>query len=115
MPPADLKPTAILVAELAPTLSELGGVPVDDGGARAALVDGVTTEHDGKLAALPGRRIGVAFASAFTAVSCAVALQRTVGEAAQGGLRLGIDFGEALAGGETLVGDSVYVAARLQA
>ncbi|MEJ0069171.1 MAG: hypothetical protein WDO24_11120, partial [Pseudomonadota bacterium] len=62
---------------------------------------------------LPGRRLAVQFSSAFAAVSCAVALQRSP-SGDGGAIRIGIDFGDAISNGETIVGDGVYVASRLQ-
>jgi tetratricopeptide (TPR) repeat protein len=104
----EMKPTAILVAELAPT-----GDPEADQRAGVAALRPFVTQHDGTMVDLPGRRVAVQFSSAFAAVSCAVALQRSsVGEG--GGLRIGIDFGDTLSNGETIVGEGLYTAARLQ-
>jgi hypothetical protein len=105
----DIKPAAILVVELAAR----GDPETTDQRAGLAPLRPLIAEHDGEAVDLPGRRLAVRFSSAFAAVSCAVALQRA--PAGDGGaLRIGIDFGGALSNGETIVGDGVYVAARLQ-
>ena len=104
----EMKPTAVLVAELAPT-----GDPDADPRVAVAVLRPLVTQHDGVMVDLPGRRVAVQFSSAFAAVNCAVALQRSaIGEG--GGIRIGIDFGDTLSNGETIVGDGVYTAARLQ-
>jgi tetratricopeptide (TPR) repeat protein len=110
MTSSDMKPTAILVVELAPR----GDPETADARAGLTTLRPLITEHDGTAVDLPGARLAVQFSSAFAAVRCAVALQRS--PAGDGGvLRIGIDFGAALSNGETIVGDGVYVAARLQA
>jgi tetratricopeptide (TPR) repeat protein len=103
-----MKPTAILVVEMAP------GPDADivDPRAGLAALRPVIAQHDGTAIDLPGRRVAVQFSSAFAAVNCAVALQRS--PAGESGLRIGVDFGDAISNGETVVGDGVYVAARLQ-
>src|SRR5258706_4169685 len=104
----EMKPTAVLVVELAPT-----GDPDADPRVAVAVLRPLIAQHDGVMVDLPGRRVAVQFSSAFAAVNCAVALQRSaIGEG--GGLRIGIDFGDTLSNGETIVGDGVYTAARLQ-
>jgi len=109
MSSADIKPTAVLVVELAAH----GNPETSDQRAGLAALRPLIAEHDGAVVDLPGRRLAVEFSSAFAAVSCAVALQRA--PAGDGGaLRIGIDFGSAISNGETIVGDGVYVAARLQ-
>ena len=107
-PTADTKPTAILVVELAPSLDP----DIADPRAGLAALRPVIAQHDGIAVDLPGRRVAVQFSSAFAAVNCAVALQRS--PAGDSGLRIGVDFGDAISNGETMVGDGVYVAARLQ-
>jgi tetratricopeptide (TPR) repeat protein len=103
-----MKPTAILVVELAP-----GPDPdIVDPRAGLAALRPVIAQHDGTVVDLPGRRVAVQFSSAFAAVNCAVALQRS--PAGDSGLRIGVDFGDAISNGETIVGDGVYVASRLQ-
>ncbi|MBV8165985.1 MAG: hypothetical protein JO021_04270 [Alphaproteobacteria bacterium] len=105
------KPSAILVAALqAPP-----GVDPDEPPDRTPLdaLQPIVAEHDGTMMAMPGLRMVAQFSNAFAAVSCAVALQRSpVGDC--GALRIGVDVGAAISDGETVVGDAVYVAARLQ-
>lgn len=109
MTTADIKPSAILVVELAPR----GDPELADPRAGLATLRPLITEHHGTAVDLPGARLAVQFSSAFAALTCAVALQRS--PAGDGGaLRIGIDFGSAIANDETIVGDGVYVAARLQ-
>lgn len=106
----ELKPTAVLIA----ALTADDAVPPPDAAAGAADLKRLIAEHDGVPVDMPGRRVGAQFRSAFAAVSCAMALQRATRDAAAD-LRIGIDFGDTLSNGETIVGDGVYVAARLQA
>jgi tetratricopeptide (TPR) repeat protein len=110
----DIKPAAILVVELAARGDpETSDDSTDDPRAGLTALRPLIAEHDGKAVDMPGRRLAVQFSSAFAAVSCAVALQRApVGDG--GTLRIGVDFGSAISNGETIVGDGVYVAARLQ-
>lgn len=108
---SDAKPLAILVAALtAPPGADPGEAP--DRAPLTAL-EPIVAEHDGAMMNLPGLRVVMTFSNAFAAVSCAVALQRSpVGD--YGALRIGVDLGAAISDGETVVGDAVYVASRLQ-
>ena len=115
-PSADMKPTAVLVVELAPSpdadTDAATSLGVPDPRAGLAALRPVIAQHDGTVVDLPGRRVAAHFSSAFAAVSCAIALQRS--PAGDSGLRIGVDFGAVISNGETMVGDGVYVASRLQ-
>ena len=62
----EMKPTAVLVAELAPT-----GDPDADPRVAVAVLRPLVAQHDGVMVDLPGRRVAVQFSSAFAAVNCA--------------------------------------------
>jgi tetratricopeptide (TPR) repeat protein len=103
---------AVLVVELAPSADAGTDLDTPDPRAGFAALRPVIAQHDGTVVDLPGRRVAVHFSSAFAAVNCAVALQRS--PAGDSGLRIGVDFGDVISNGETMVGDGVYVASRLQ-
>jgi DNA-binding NarL/FixJ family response regulator/class 3 adenylate cyclase len=71
-------------------------------------------EHGGREVKSTGDGLMVAFASAASAVRCAVDMQRATAEAADGlELRVGLDAGEPLHDGEDLYGSAVILANRL--
>lgn len=105
------KPSAVLVAALALPVGDDPGEAPDRTPLQA--LQPIVAEHDGAMMNLPGLRVVATFSNAFAAVSCAVALQKSP-SGDYGALRIGVDFGAAISDGETVVGDAVYVASRLQ-
>jgi class 3 adenylate cyclase len=88
---------------------------------RRELVDPEIAEHRGRIVKTTGDGLLVEFASAVDAVRCAVAVQRRMAVAAAAPperrieLRIGINVGDVLADGDDILGDSVNIAARLEA
>ena len=88
---------------------------------RRDLVDPKIDEHRGRIVNTTGDGLLVEFASAIDAVRCALAVQRSM--AAEAGepperqiqFRVGINVGDVLADGDDILGDSVNIAARLEA
>jgi len=88
---------------------------------RRDLVDPEIAAHRGRIVKTTGDGLLVEFASAVDAVRCAVAVQRGMTAAASEPLdrqiqfRVGINVGDVLADGDDILGDSVNIAARLEA
>jgi DNA-binding NarL/FixJ family response regulator len=76
------------------------------------LLRHAVAEHGGREVKSTGDGLMVAFASAVSAVRCAVDMQRAAAEAGHE-LRVGLDAGEPLPEGEDLYGTPVIVASRL--
>jgi len=116
---------AILAADVAGYSRLIG---IDEEGTLARLkayrrerVDPKIAEHRGRIVNTTGDGVLVEFASAIDAVRCALAVQR--GMAAEVGepperqiqFRVGINVGDVLADGDDILGDSVNIAARIEA
>jgi DNA-binding response OmpR family regulator len=88
---------------------------------RRELVDPKIDEHRGRIVNTTGDGVLVEFVSAVDAVRCAVAVQRGMAAEAhkpperQIQFRVGINVGDVLADGDDILGDSVNIAARLEA
>jgi len=89
---------------------------------RAELWDPTINEFGGRVVGTAGDAILVEFASAVAAVECSAAVQRgmaarnaNVPDDRQMLLRVGVNIGEVVVDGDTIYGDGVNVAARLQA
>ena len=88
---------------------------------RRELLDPKIAEHHGRIVKTTGDGLLVEFASAIDAVRCALAVQRRMAASAaappeqQIQLRIGINVGDVLADGDDILGDSVNIAARLEA
>jgi TolB-like protein len=89
---------------------------------RRNILAPLLTEHHGRIVKLMGDGALVEFASAVNAVQCAANLQRRMDEANAGLaedrcilLRIGINLGDVIVEGGDLYGESVNIAARLQA
>jgi adenylate cyclase len=79
-------------------------------------------QHGGRIVGTAGDSLLVEFASAVSAVECALALQQGMAEREAGRsddtamlLRIGVNIGEVVVDGDDIYGDGVNVAARLQA
>ncbi len=88
---------------------------------RAAAIDPLIAEHNGRIVKLMGDGALVEFASVVDAVACAVAIQRAVAAAHADveparriELRIGVNLGDVIVEGDDIYGDGVNVAARLQ-
>ena len=85
------------------------------------IVDGLIAAHHGRIFGSAGDSVVAEFASAVSAVQCAVDCQRALAErnARSSGppmnLRIGINIGDVIVEGDNLYGDGVNVAARLEA
>jgi class 3 adenylate cyclase len=88
---------------------------------RRELIDPEIGAHRGRIVNVTGDGILVEFASTLDAVRCAVTVQSRVTAAAAGPrerrihYRIGINVGDVLADGDDILGDSVNIAARLEA
>ena len=116
---------AILAADVA-GYSRLIGIDEDGTLARLRvlrreLVDPEIAEHRGRIVKTTGDGVLVEFVSAVDAVRCAVAVQRGMAASAAGvperriQFRVGVNVGDVLAEGDDILGDSVNIAARLEA
>jgi class 3 adenylate cyclase/TolB-like protein len=117
------KLAAILAADVH-SFSRLMGE--DEAGTLAALracrqiVDGIIAEHHGRIFGSAGDSVVAEFASAVSAVLCAVECQQAI--AARNGqadskplqFRIGVNIGDVIVEGDNLYGDGVNVAARLE-
>jgi TolB-like protein len=117
---------AILVADVV-GYSRL--ISLDEAGTLAALkvrqidhLQPMVSRHKGRLVKLMGDGALVEFASAVSAVQCAVDLQASMAEAnkalpedKQIVFRIGVNLGEVVVEGDDIFGDGVNVAARLEA
>jgi hypothetical protein len=86
---------------------------------RRELVDPKIAEHRGRIVKTTGDGLLVEFASVVDAVRCAVAVQQatperntSVGADSRIELRIGINLGDVIVGGDDLYGDGVNIAAR---
>jgi class 3 adenylate cyclase len=88
---------------------------------RRELIDPEIGAHRGRIVNTAGDGFLIEFASTVDAVRCAVTVQRSMAAAAAGPperrirLRVGINVGDVLADGDDILGDSVNIAARLEA
>jgi adenylate cyclase len=80
------------------------------------------TKHSGRVVKLMGDGVLAEFASAVSAVECAVEMQRSMTAANEDApedrkiiLRIGINLGDVIVEGSDLYGDGVNIAARLEA
>jgi adenylate cyclase len=117
------KLAAILAADVH-SFSRLMGE--DEAGTLAALracrqiVDGIIAEHHGRIFGSAGDSVVAEFASAVSAVLCAVECQQAIGARnEQAGVkplqfRIGVNIGDVIVEGDNLYGDGVNVAARLE-
>jgi adenylate cyclase len=85
------------------------------------IMDGVITQHGGRVANTAGDSVLAEFPSVVDAVECALAIQMKLGEATVGiatdsvlRFRIGIHLGDVIVRGEDLLGDGVNVTARLE-
>ena len=90
--------------------------------AHRELVDQLIAQHGGRIANTAGDSVLAEFPSVVGAVECAVALQQKLADANLGvpadraiRFRIGIHVGDVAIRGGDLLGDSVNVAARVQA
>jgi adenylate cyclase len=88
---------------------------------RRGLIDPEIGAHRGRIVKTSGDGLLIEFASTVDAIRFAVAVQRSIataaGEPAERRLqfRVGINVGDVLADGDDILGDSVNIAARLEA
>jgi adenylate cyclase len=87
-----------------------------------AIIDGLIASHRGRIFNTAGDSVVADFASAVDAVQCAVAVQAAIvrenaGRAADEPMqfRIGVHVGDVILDGSNLLGDSVNIAARLEA
>jgi adenylate cyclase len=88
---------------------------------RAAAIDPLIAERNGRIVKLMGDGAIVEFASVVDAVACAVAIQKIVAQrqadvppARAVVFRIGINLGDVVVEGDDLLGDGVNIAARLE-
>jgi adenylate cyclase len=88
---------------------------------RKDLVDPAVAEHHGRVVKLTGDGILIEFGSAVDALSCAVAVQRSMAvrnadipEDRRIQYRVGINVGDIIVDGDDIYGDGVNIAARLE-
>ena len=88
---------------------------------RRQIFDPTVAAHSGRIVKLMGDGALVEFASAVNAVTCAIEIQRLLGDhdaaASQVDpirLRIGINVGDIIIEGEDIYGDGVNIAARLE-
>lgn len=124
MPAIQRKLAAILAADIY-QFSKLMGE--DESGTLASLracrqiVDGIIDEHHGRIFGTAGDSVVAEFASAVSAVLCAVECQRAIAQRNSQPdvrpllFRIGINIGDVIVEGDNLYGDGVNVAARLEA
>ena len=126
MPPSiERKLTTLLSADVVGYARLMGQ---DEGSTLAALrtyrevMADLIASHRGRVVNTAGDSVLAEFASVVTAVECAVRVQREVAERnialpsdRQMWFRIGVNLGDVMVDGDDLHGDSVNVAARLQA
>jgi adenylate cyclase len=90
-------------------------------GHRHELIDPEIAEHKGRIVKTTGDGILIEFPSVVEAVTCAVAIQRGMGERnaeipadQRIEFRIGINLGDVIVEGDDLYGDGVNIAARLE-
>src|SRR6266852_3982660 len=85
------------------------------------IVDAIIAEHHGRIFGSAGDSVVAEFASAVSAVLCAVECQRAIAarnaqaEIKRLQFRIGVNIGEVIVEGDNLYGDGINVAARLEA
>src|SRR5215831_7563079 len=89
---------------------------------RTAILQPLVSKHHGRIIKVTGDGVLVEFASAVSAVQCAVDLQQAMAASNRGlsddhqiMLRIGINLGDVMVEGSDLYGDGVNIAARLEA
>jgi adenylate cyclase len=85
------------------------------------IMDRLIAEHRGRIANTAGDSVLAEFPSVIDAVTCAVEVQKALGEANEGvpedrrmSFRIGVHVGDVIVRGADLLGDGINVAARLQ-
>jgi adenylate cyclase len=86
------------------------------------IIDGLIASHRGRIFNTAGDSVVADFASAVDAVQCGVAVQAAIATENAGGtsdepmqFRIGVHVGDVIVEGSNLLGDSVNIAARLEA
>ena len=104
----------LMAADEAGTLARLGRY-------RAELIEPRIAGFQGRIVGSAGDSLLVEFASALSAVRCAVELQSALAasnaelpEDRRMAFRMGVNLGDVIAAGETIYGDGVNIAARLE-
>jgi len=104
----------LMAGDEAGTLARLGRY-------RAELIEPRIAEFQGRVVGSAGDSLLVEFASALNAVRCAVELQSALAGANAGlsedrrmAFRMGVNLGDVIAAGDTIYGDGVNIAARLE-
>jgi class 3 adenylate cyclase len=129
MPDRDAAPARRIAAILAADVAGYSRLVGDDEegtlarlrALRRELIDREIVAHRGRIVRVMGDGFLIEFASAVDAVRCAVAVQRAMAAAAHEPaerrlqFRVGINVGDVLADGDDIHGDSVNIAARLEA
>ena len=85
--------------------------------AHRAIMDGLITEHSGRIANTAGDSVLAEFPSAVDAVQCAVEFQKQLASVSVGPslhFRIGVHVSDVMAQNGDLLGDGINVAARLQ-
>src|SRR5262249_14871470 len=80
-----------------------------------AILDEHIAAHRGRIFGSAGDSVVADFVSAIDAVECAVAVQDALAKEEQIRFRVGVHIGDVIVQGENLFGDSVNIAARLEA
>jgi len=123
MAPIQRKLTAILAADVhqfSKLMGEDEAGTLNDLQACRQIVDSIIAEHHGRIFGSAGDSVVAEFASAVSAVLCAVEWQDAIAARnAQPGIRplqfrIGINIGDVIVEGDNLYGDGVNVAARLE-
>src|SRR5262245_45386635 len=123
MAPIQRKLTAILAADVhqfSKLMGEDEAGTLNDLQACRQIVDSIIAEHHGRIFGSAGDSVVAEFASAVSAVLCAVQWQGAIaGRNAQPGIRplefrIGVNIGDVIVEGDNLYGDGVNVAARLE-
>jgi adenylate cyclase len=90
--------------------------------AHREVIDELIARHHGRIFTTAGDSVMAEFVSAVEAVRCAAAIQREIArrngelpEPRRMLLRIGVNLGDVMVGGDNLFGDGVNVAARLEA
>lgn len=103
-----------MAADEAGTLERLKGI-------RKHIVEPQVAAHDGRIVKEVGDGLLIEFASAVSAVECAVQMQLRLAETnlaeeddRKATFRIGINIGELIVEGDDIYGDSVNIAARLE-
>jgi len=78
------------------------------------VLEAKITENSGKILQYYGDGTLSIFTSAYDAITCAVAIQKLLSEDPKVPLRIGIHLGEIVVKGNTIYGDGVNVASRIQ-